>query len=99
MTNERLCRLSGATLVSTADVYAELAKQLGFPEWFDPNLDALWDVLTTDIPGPIRVVWEDAARSRKRLGKDYQRLRNLLRKVAAEREDFVLDINGDRKSK
>lgn len=98
MTTERLCRLRGRSLNSLADVYAALAQQLGFPQWFDPNLDALWDVLTTEIPGPVRIRWEDARRSKKRLGEDYQRLRALLKRLARERDDFVLELDEARKA-
>ena len=93
MSKERLCRLQGATIESLQDVYAQLAEQLELPDWFDPNLDALWDVLTTDVVGPVRVVWEDTERSRKRLGHDFNRLRTLLEQVAQEREDFVFELD------
>lgn len=90
---ERLCCLRGCSLRSLGEVYTELARQLGFPEWFDPNLDALWDVLTREIPGPVRIHWEDAWRSQQRLGVDYLSLRALLQQVAQERDDFVLELD------
>lgn len=93
MTIERLCRLRGVEISSLADVYAVLANQLGFPEWYDPNLDALWDILTTEIPGPVRIRWEEADISRERLGTDFKRLRALLKRVAREREDFILEFD------
>lgn len=74
---------------STSRFYDELARQLDFPPHFGRNLDALWDTLTTDIEGPIEVVWEGAEHARAHLGKDFSRLTDLLREVAAERGDFT----------
>lgn len=93
MSREHLCRLDGETIQSLQDVYAQLAEQLGFPVWFDPNLDALWDVLTTDVRGPVRVVWVNAERSRWRLGQDFERLRTLLEAVARQRADFTFELD------
>lgn len=37
------------------DFYAQFAAQLQLDDHFGANLDALWDVLTTDLPLPIRI--------------------------------------------
>ncbi len=99
MSGEKLCRLRGAAIETSRDVYDQLARQLGFPDWFDPNLDALWDVLTTEIPGPIRVVWDDTECSQARLGKDFKRLRRVLREVAKQRADFTLEMGKQQRRK
>ena len=96
MSKLRLCRLQGRTIESVHDVYAQLAEQLELPDWFDPNLDALWDVLTTDVIGPVRVVWEDVERSRKRLGQDFDRLQKLFEAAARERDDFIFELDPGR---
>ena len=71
-------------------VYDALQRQLALPDHFGRNLDALWDVLTTDVRGPVTVVWRDPIRARAALGPDYDRLVETLRDVAAERSDFRL---------
>ncbi|MBI3451467.1 MAG: cob(I)yrinic acid a,c-diamide adenosyltransferase [Rhodospirillales bacterium] len=63
-----------AGLASLDAVYARLAAELHFPAHFRPNLDALWDVLTTDIPGPVEIVWRDSAAVQARLGADFARI-------------------------
>lgn len=84
------CRL---TDIRTLDqLYNELARQLGFPPHFGRNLDALWDVLTSDIEGPLEIVWEDPELSRAGLGDDYARLVSLLEDAAAERGDMTLEF-------
>jgi ribonuclease inhibitor len=69
-------------------VYDALQLQLPLPQHFGRNLDALWDALTTDVRGPVTIVWRDAARARAALGEDYERLVATLRDVVAERPDF-----------
>ncbi len=88
------CELDGE-LPDRRAVMERLARDLGFPMGPPPNLDALYDVLRTDIEGPIEVVWRDAARARGRLGQDYERLLRVLRDVAAERPDVTLSLEGE----
>lgn len=82
------CRLTD--IRSLDRLYDELARQLGFPDHFGRNLDALWDVLTTDIEGPVEIVWEDPEISRAALGDDYARLVSLLEEAVTERGDMTL---------
>jgi ribonuclease inhibitor len=71
-------------------VYDALQRQLALPRHFGRNLDALWDALTTDVRGPVTIIWRDPARARAGLGIDYDRLVATLRDVEAERPDFRL---------
>ena len=72
-----------------AQFYDELARQLAFPAYFGRNLDALWDVLTGEVAGPIEIVWEGSAQAEANLGSDYAKLIALLNDLAAERDDFT----------
>lgn len=71
-------------------VMARLARDLGVGEV--TNLDALWDVLRTDIAGPLEIVWRPTAAVRTALGTDFERLRRLLRDLAHARADVTLVI-------
>jgi len=73
-------------------VFASLAAQLGFAPADAPNLDALWDVLRTDIPGPFAIVWRDHQAARSLLGDDYDRLAALFADLAAERDDVTFTL-------
>jgi ribonuclease inhibitor len=75
-------------------LYADLAHQLGFPRHFGSNLDALWDALTKDLPGPAEIIWKDFAKARKALGPVADRIRKTLDEVAAERRDVTVVIRG-----
>lgn len=84
------CTLHGRAIVSLDDLYDELARQLAFPSHFGRNLDALWDVLVTDIAGPVELVWEDAAQSRLALGEDFSRVSALFTELERERPDITV---------
>jgi ribonuclease inhibitor len=72
-------------------IYTPLSAGLDVPA-FGHNLDALWDVLTTSIPGPVEIVWTDYARARKRIGKRLDRLVRTLREAAEQRSDLDVRI-------
>ena len=81
-------KLVGKSIRSLDEFYGEIAKKLRFPDYFGRNLDALWDVLTTDVKGPVELAWEDSEASKKSMGKDFQKVAALLKDVEKERDDF-----------
>lgn len=87
----RVARLDGRQRSKRA-VLAKLAQDLAFPAYFGGNLDALFDVLTTDIPGPLRVEWRLTENATTALGPDLEALRRVLADAAAERDDLELQI-------
>lgn len=89
----RRCILDGNTLDSLAAVHEALARDLGFPAHYGGNLDALWDVLTGDLPGPAEISWRNAAISRERFGEGFERLARVLREAAKERDDLRVTID------
>jgi ribonuclease inhibitor len=80
--------LPGQLIRSLDAFYDEVARQLDLPAYFGRNLDALWDVLTTDIAGPVEIVWEQAEVSRQAMGEAFDRVADVLQAVAEERDDF-----------
>lgn len=84
------CELDGAALSSLDAVYDAVARQLALPPHFGRNLDALWDSLMREVPGPVEIIVRDTAAARRHLGADYRRLEHLLREAAAERSDLTV---------
>ena len=82
------CKLPGKAIHSLDEFYTEITRSLHLPDYFGRNLDALWDVLTTDIPGPVELIWEDSAASKSSMGKDFGKVASLLRDLEKERKDF-----------
>jgi ribonuclease inhibitor len=82
------CELPGKGIRSLDEFYDEISRKLNFPDHFGRNLDALWDILTTDVEGPVELFWEDSAASRSSMGKNFDTVSALLRDVEKERHDF-----------
>jgi RNAse (barnase) inhibitor barstar len=73
---------------SMEKVYAKLAADLAFPAYFSANLDALWDVLLRDVPGPFEIVWPGAAKAGAAIGPKFKALLALLAELEEARGDF-----------
>ena len=86
------CVLKGLTIQSVDQFYSELVRQLKLPPHFGRNLDALWDVLSNDLEGPIEIHWEQPHLSRLALGQDFERIVRLFKELAQERSDVTLHI-------
>lgn len=88
----RRCILNGKEIRSLDDLYDQLSIRLDLPEHFGRNLDALWDVLSTDVEGSFEIEWKFADHSKKSMGKDFDRAVKLLQQLEEERDDFKLKI-------
>jgi ribonuclease inhibitor len=86
--------LNGSTIPSLDDLYDRMSILLDLPEHFGRNLDALWDVLSTDVEGPFEIIWKNANNSKEFMGKDFDRALKLLQDLEKERDDFKLKIPG-----
>ena len=86
------CTLDGRIIGSLDDLYDQLTTGLSLPEHFGRNLDALWDVLSTDVRGPFEILWKHAGDSKKLMGRDFERAVKLLKDLQKERDDFTLKI-------
>lgn len=86
------CTLNGLKIQSLENLYDRLESRLSLPPHFGRNLDALWDVLSTDVQGPFEIVWTHSDDSKKSMGKDFNRVVKLLKELKKERDDFKLTI-------
>jgi len=82
--------LDGQAIQSLDSFYQLIAKVLPLPDYFGRNLDALADVLTTDLDGPCEILWEQSAVSKEAMKRDFQRIRTVLKRVGQEREDIKI---------
>jgi ribonuclease inhibitor len=84
--------LDGSSIGSLDDLYDQLSIRLKLPKYFGRNLDALWDVLSTDIEGPFEIEWKNTLNSQKLMNKDFDRAVKLLRNLEKVRDDFTLSL-------
>jgi ribonuclease inhibitor len=87
------CTLNGNKIRSLDDLYDQISILIDLPEHFGRNLDALWDVLSTDVEGPFEIIWKHADNSKKLMGKDFVRVVKLFQELEKERDDFKLKID------
>jgi ribonuclease inhibitor len=87
--------LDGQKIESRDDFYAELKRsELPLPRHFGRNLDALWDVLTADLAGPLEIVWNASGISRSAMGGEkHDELVRLLLDAAVDRDDLKVSIH------
>jgi ribonuclease inhibitor len=76
-----------ASCRSLDGVYDQLSSALGLPRHFGRNLDALWDCLSGDVPGPFTIVVEDAKALERALGDAGAGFLRLLRDLRHARQD------------
>jgi ribonuclease inhibitor len=84
--------LNGKAIHSLDEFYDEISGQLSLPAYFGRNLDALWDVLSTEVEGPTEIVWQDAQASRQAMGEDFEKVVKVLKEVEGSREDLKVII-------
>jgi ribonuclease inhibitor len=84
--------IDGALVTSMDGFYDELARKLPLPAHFGRNLDALWDVLTVDLEGPLEIIWQRADLSKKSLGREFTVIAALFAEVSEERDDFSFQL-------
>lgn len=86
----RIVQIDLAGVATVDDLYAELARSLDLPGHFGRNLDALWDVLTGDLSGPVQIEFTGTRTFRARSGEAGARVLDLFVEVAAERDDVAV---------
>jgi ribonuclease inhibitor len=83
--------IDGRAIATEGDFHRAVAALLGFPPYYGRNLDALWDILSTDLERPVTLIWRDAAESRRNLGPAFDRILEVLERVRKQDEAWKLD--------
>ncbi len=83
--------INGEKVKSEVDFHIEISKKLNFPSYYGKNLDALWDILSSDVERPIVLTWKNALISKEKMGIEYDKICNVLKRVAQQNKDWNLD--------
>lgn len=84
--------LDGAAIGGKRALHDALAEQLGFPEWYGRNLDALYDLLGEESE-PVCIVIHGREAMEARLGGYFRVFLGLLRDLAEEGHDVSVIFN------
>lgn len=82
--------IDGEVITSMDLFHDSFAKQAGFPEYYGRNLNAFWDCISTDVEGPIEIVWKNHKSSAQILGKKFETIKSLLMDAQKDRGDIEL---------
>ena len=83
--------LDGEHIANEAQFHAAIVKALDLGGHYGRNLDALWDVLTTDVERPVTLVWRDSTVSRQAMPERFAAIVGVLQRVAAQDRDHGWD--------
>jgi ribonuclease inhibitor len=76
---------------SLDDAYTQITEQAQLSADFGRNLDALYDVLTGDLIGPVRIIWHDYAQSKHNMpANQFNNLTAVFNDAANERTDIEI---------
>ena len=82
-------KLDGKAIFTEYDFHQKIADLLDFGDCYGNNLDALWDILTTDIERPIKLIWNHSKISCQNLGiETFYRIVKVLQNVQAWDEEM-----------
>ncbi|PFG46944.1 ribonuclease inhibitor [Amycolatopsis sulphurea] len=74
--------IDGRSIKSEQDLHRLLAEKLDFGPYYGYNLNALWDRLYRDVPGPVELIWTESEASKNALGAErFQVISKLLVEV------------------
>ncbi|MEH2073690.1 MAG: barstar family protein [Nostoc sp.] len=86
-------KLAGESIFTEYDFHRQIAQLLDFGEYYGNNLDALWDILTTDVERPVNLIWYNSAISCKNLGEEtFQQIVKVLQNVQAWDNQFEFKL-------
>lgn len=80
--------LNEESIISISDLHKELKEQLGLPDYYGENLDALWDCLTSWVNMPLVIEWKHVEKSRVYLGDQASAYLQLFREAEEELDGF-----------
>ena len=81
--------IQGSEIFSIADIHEKLMDELGFPEYYGMNLDALHDCLT-DIFEETCISIVGSNEASEKFGADFDRFMQVLNDAAEENDNLYI---------
>ncbi len=82
--------IDGKKISSEPMFHDAIVSALKLPDYYGRNLDALFDVLSTDVERPLVIVWNESIVSQELIGAKFNVIVEVLRRV--ERQDIEWGI-------
>ena len=78
----------GSKIYTGQDFHNQISKIFSIQDYYGNNLDALWDLLSTNVERPITLVWKDAIFSKNQLKSTFIEIIKVLERVKKQDEDY-----------
>ena len=78
----------GSKIYTEQDFHNQISKIFPIQDYYGNNLDALWDLLSTNVERPITLVWKDAIFSKNQLKSTFIEIIKVLERVKKQDEDY-----------
>ncbi len=84
--------IDGRKVKTREQFHATVKRALSLPEHYGANLDALWDVLTGDVPRPVSIEWTYSDISREHLGDYFDDICGVFEDVKKDDPEFSFEL-------
>jgi ribonuclease inhibitor len=88
----RMVKLDGERMRTIEEAHAYIASELGFPEYYGGNLDALWDELST-MSEPCHIRIQQVNSARVLLGEYGDRLMDTFLDASEDNEYCIVELS------
>lgn len=82
--------IDGEVIKCEADFHNAIANALNLSSYYGKNLDALWDVLSTDVERPLTLTWKNSELSKTYLDENFERIMSVFKQVESQDAEWAL---------
>lgn len=82
--------INGEEIKSEADFHSAISSALHLSSYYGRNLDALWDVLSTDVERPLTIIWKNSELSKLYLAENFEKIVGALERIEAQDVEWGL---------
>ncbi|MFJ2280955.1 barstar family protein [Pseudomonas sp. NPDC087803] len=86
-----IIEFDGLSISSEQEFHKRIASAFSVTQYYGNNLNALWDLLSTDVERPIELIWTNSKHSEERMGDAYKKILTILDRVKSQDESFGLE--------
>jgi ribonuclease inhibitor len=82
--------INGEEIKKESDFHSVISNALHLSPYYGRNLDALWDVLSTDVERPLTLIWKNSEVSKVYLAENFEKIIGVLKRVEAQDAEWGL---------
>ncbi|WP_447784552.1 barstar family protein [Pseudomonas germanica] len=86
-----IIQLDGSSISTEEEFHKQISSSFSVNQYYGNNLNALWDLLSTDVERPIELIWTNSKHSEKLMGDSYKKILIILDREKTQAESFGLD--------